>query len=55
MAHCFVEFGGYGAIGDFEIEEWMSEEQILEEIEQITQEFVAQEAGYVIVDNAEDY
>ena len=55
MAHCFVEFGAYGAIGDFEIEEWMSEEQILEEVEEITQEFAAQEAGYVIVDNIEDY
>lgn len=54
MAHCFVEFGSYGAIGDFDTE-GMTEEQILEEIEAITQEFVAQESGYVIVDNIEDY
>jgi len=54
MAHCFVEFGAYGAIGDFDTE-GMTEEQILEEVEEITQEFVAQESGYVIVDNMEDY
>jgi len=54
MAHCFVEFGAYGAIGDFDIE-GMTEEQILEEVEEITQEFVAQESGYIIVDNKEDY
>lgn len=55
MAHCFVEFGAYSAIGDFEIEEGMTEEQIIEAVEEIIQEFVAQESGYVIVDNVEDY
>ena len=55
MAHCFVEFGAYGAIGDFEIEEGMTEEQILETIDAITNEFVATEIGWVIVENEEDY
>jgi len=55
MAHCFVEFGAYGVIDDFEIEERMTEEQILEEVEQVTQEFASQEASYIIVDNIEDY
>lgn len=55
MAHCFVEFGAYGAIGDFEIEEGMTEEQILETIDVITNEFVETEIGWVIVENEEDY
>lgn len=55
MAHCFVEFGAYGAIGDFEVEEGMTEEQILETIDAITNEFVATEIGWVIVENEEDY
>jgi hypothetical protein len=54
MAHCFVEFGAYGAIGDFDTED-MTEEEILENIEEIIQEFTSQEAGYIIVDNKEDY
>lgn len=54
MAHCFVEFGAYGAIGDFDIED-MTEEEILENVEEIIQEFASQEAGYTIVDNKEDY
>ena len=55
MAHCFVEFGAYGTIGDFEIEEGMTEEQILEEIKAITDEFVTTEIGWTIVENEEDY
>ena len=55
MAHCFVEFGQYGAIGDFEIEEGMTEKQVLEEIEAITDEFVTTEIGWTIVENKEDY
>lgn len=55
MAHCFVEFGAYGTIGDFEIEEGMTEEQIIETVDDITNEFVASEVGWVIVENEEDY
>ena len=55
MAHCFVEFGGYGTIGDFEIEEGMTEEQIIEYIDVITNEFVETEINWVIVENEEDY
>ncbi len=54
MAHCFVEFGSYGTIGDFDTT-GMTEEQIFEEIEVITDEFVATEIGWTIVENKEDY
>ena len=55
MAHCFVEFGTYGAIGDFECNE-MTEEEIHEEAAQILDEFVIGEGfNIVIVENEEDY
>lgn len=55
MAHCFVEFGAYGAIGDFECNE-MTEEEIHEEAAQILDEFVIGEGfNIVIVENEEDY
>ena len=55
MAHCFVEFGCYGAIGDFECNE-MTEEEIREEAAQILDDFVIGEGfDIVVVDNKEDY
>lgn len=55
MAYCFVEFGPYGAIGDFDTE-GMTEEEINAEAAQILDEFIISE-GYniVIVENQEDY
>ena len=55
MAHCFVEFGAYGAIGDFEYTDDMSEEQMYETIDEIVQEFVSTEVGYTIVEDGEEY
>ena len=55
MAHCFVEFGPYGAIGDFECD-GMTEEEINEEAAQILDDFVIGEGfNVVVVDNREDY
>lgn len=54
MAHCFVELGGYGIIGDFDTKE-MTKEQILNEIETIADEFIATEIMWTIVENKEDY
>ena len=54
MAHCFVEFGAYGTIGDFECDE-MTEEQITETAQEIIDEFVTTEISWTVVENEEDY
>lgn len=55
MAKCYVELGAYGAIGDFEVEEGMTEEAICEAVQDIVDEFVASEMGWVIVEDDEEY
>lgn len=55
MAHCFVEFGVYGAIGDFEIDENMTQQDINDICWEIVEEFANDNYGIVIVDNKEDY
>ena len=55
MAHCFVEFGAYGAIGDFEIDENMTQQDINDICWEIVEEFANDNYGIVIVDNKEDY
>ena len=54
MSRCFVEFGAYGAIGDFDAE-GMTEDQIHEEIDLIVTEFVSGEVGWIFVENEKDY
>lgn len=54
MAQCVVEFGAYGAIGDFECDD-MSEEEICATAQEIIEEFAASEAGWVIVNDLEEY
>lgn len=54
MAQCVVEFGAYGAIGDFECD-GMSEEEIIDNVQEIVEEFATTEVGWVIVDDLEEY
>jgi hypothetical protein len=54
MAHCFVELGAYGAIGDFDCD-GMTEEEICDAVQEIVEEFVSTEVGWVVVDNKADY
>lgn len=55
MARCFVEFGAYGAIGDFKVEEDMTEETICTIVHEIAEEFMSSEIGWTIIEDGEEY
>lgn len=55
MARIYVEFGAYGAIGDFEVEEGMTQEEMCNTAWEITEEFAANEMTMVYVGDDEEY
>ena len=55
MRRVIVEFGAYGDIGDFEITEDMTEEDISAEAWNIVEEFVAGEGYSYRIEDDEDW
>ena len=54
MKTCYVDFGAYGIIDEFEVTENMTEEEITAMVEECVKEFASSEVGWTIEDNEDE-